>query len=189
MVIDDVEALKVISDPLRIRILEHASADTSKAFTAKELAAALGSSQTKLYHHLKLLEEHGFLRVSGTRMVSGIQERRYVATAHTYRVDRSLIAGAGGEAAISHVVDLLFDRTRAEITAAVHAGLVDMEADDPERRRMVLSMTQARLSSASARKVMRQIERLTRIDATEDADGARYGLLIGFYPRATGDER
>ena len=183
LVIDDVEKLKVISDPLRIKILEFASADLAKGFTAKELAARLGTSQTKLYRHLNLMEEHGFLRVAETRMVSGIQERRYAATAHAFRVDRSLFNRGGGEAAISDVLDALFDSARADIGAAMHAGLIDMEAE-PHRRRMALSLTRVRLSPASVRKVMRQIERLAEIDDLEEPDGSPYGLVLGFYPRA-----
>ncbi len=183
LIIDDVEKLRVISDPLRIKILEHASEDLPKGFTAKELAARLGTSQTKLYHHLNLMEEHGFLRVAETRMVSGIQERRYTATAHSFRVDRSLFNPGAGEAAIADVLDAMFESARADIVAAVHAGLIDMQAE-PHRRRMALTLTQARLSPASVRKVMRQIERLVEVDDLDDPDGKSYGLIVGFYPRA-----
>ena len=186
VVIDDVEKLRVISDPLRIKILEQASADPSQGFTAKELAAKLGTSQTKLYHHLSLMEEHGFLRVAETRMVSGIMERRYAATAHAYRVDRSLFAGGGGDSAISDMLDALFERARADIVGAMRAGLIDMEAE-PHDRRMALWMTQTRLSPKSVRKVMRQIERLAEIDDLNEPDGALYGLVLGFYPRANGE--
>jgi hypothetical protein len=33
--------------------------------------------------------------------------------------------------------------------------------------------------------VIRLIERLAAMDEHEDPDGTEYGLLVGFYPRAT----
>lgn len=184
MVITDVEALKVVSDPLRLRIVEHASVDAPKAFTAKQMAAKLGTSQTKLYHHLNLLEEHGFLRVAETRTVSGILERHYVATAHSYRVDRAILGASGGERTVTAVIDAMFEQARSEILAAMHAGLVDLENEVDGHEAMALSATRARLSKASVAKVMRQIRRLSTIDRQQDPDGAEYGLLVGFYPRA-----
>lgn len=186
-VIDDLEALKVISDPLRLKILELTSADPERAWTAKELAAGLRTSQTKLYHHLSLMEEHRFLRVAETRMVSGIMERRYAATAHGYRVDRSLLAGSGGEAALAATLDTLFEKVRAEILAGLHDGLIDESGTDPTRRRMALWASHARLSPADVRKVMRQIERLSELGESDDADGSQYGFLLAFYPRSSGD--
>lgn len=185
-VIDDVEALRVISDPLRLKILELTSADPSRAWSAKEMAASLGTSQTKLYHHIGLMEEHRFLRVAETRMVSGITERRYAATAHGYRVDRSLLAGSGGEAALADTLDAIFDKVRAEIVAGVHDGLIDESEADRERTRMALWASHARLSPASVRKVMREIERLAELGELDDADGSHYGFLLAFYPRTGG---
>jgi DNA-binding transcriptional ArsR family regulator len=186
-VIEDLEALKVISDPLRLKILETTSRDPARAWSAKELAAGLGTSQTKLYHHLGLMEEHGFLRVAETRMVSGIQERRYAATAHGFRIERSLLSGGAGQAALSETIDALFDKARGEIIASVHEGLI--EASDPEgsKRRASFSMGHARLSEAGVRRVMRLIERLSDATDADEPSGSHYGFLLAFYPRVDGD--
>jgi DNA-binding transcriptional ArsR family regulator len=186
-VIEDIEALKAVSDPLRLKIVELTSLDPSRSWSAKELAASLGTSQTKLYHHLNLLEEHHFLRVAETRIVSGITERRYAATAHGFRVDRSLLAGSGGDVALAETLNAIFDKAHAEIVAAVHEGLIGESGSDPARRRMALSATHVRLSPASVRKVMRQIERLAQLDDLDDETGSHYGFLIAFYPRTNGD--
>lgn len=61
-----------------------------------------------------------------------------------------------------------------------------MEAE-PHKRRMALWRTDARLSPTSVRNVMRQIERLAEIDDLNEPDGALYGLVLGFYPRANGE--
>jgi DNA-binding transcriptional ArsR family regulator len=185
IVITDVEQLKAISDPLRLRLLEISSHDPTRSWSAKELAERLDTGQTKLYHHLKLLEEAGFLRVVETRMVSGIQERRYAATARSFRLERGLLGrGADGRAAASDVLDIVFNKARAEIIEAVSAGLIDLE-DEDRARSLALWAGGARLSRASAKRVIRMIEKLAAVDEQDDPDGTHYGLLVGFYPRAT----
>lgn len=184
LVIDDVEQLKVLSDALRLQLLDLLTDEAERGSTAKELAEALGTKQTKLYRHLALLEEHGFVRVVDTRLVSGILEKRYGVTARSFRVDRALLAGAGSEPALSGVLDGIFDKARAEILDGVRAGLIDVTAPEAERGRMALWASHARLSPRSVRSVMRQIEKLSAIDALQEPDGADYGLVLAFYPRA-----
>ena len=188
MVITDVEQLKVIGDPLRLQLIETMAEDPGRGWTAKELAGELGTKQTKLYHHIGLLAEHGFIRVGETRMVSGIQEKRYQATAHGFRVDRALLTGAGAENAVSVAIDAIFDKARGEILSGLRAGTLNFDPDDPERKRMGLWASHARLSPASVRRVMRLIEKLAAVDTDQDPDGAEYGLLVGFYPKATKDD-
>jgi DNA-binding transcriptional ArsR family regulator len=186
LVITDVEQLRAISDPLRVRIIEAMGDLPLRGWTAKELAARLHTSQTKLYHHLALLETRGFIIVADTRLVSGIVEKRYQLTAVSFRVDRSLLAGGGADE-IGPVLDTIFDKARTEILAGQRAGLFDLGADR-ERRRMGLWATHARLSTASLRKVQRLVERLADMDDLEDPDGTDYGLVVAFYPRAPEEE-
>lgn len=182
MTITTVEQLRVIGEPLRIRLIEIMAEDPGRGWTAKELAEQLETKQTKLYHHLGLLEEHGFIRVGETRMVSGILEKRYRATAHGFHVDRALLTGAGAESAVGVAVDAMFDKARTEILAGLRSGALDF---DPDRKRMGVWATSARLSPASVKRVMRLVEKLAAIDNDQDAEGAEYGLLVGFYPRAS----
>jgi len=187
MVITDVEQLKVIGDPLRLRLIETMAEDPARGWTAKELAEQLGTKQTKLYHHLGLLEQHGFIRVGETRMVSGILEKRYQATAHGFQVDRALLTGAGAESAVGVAIDAIFDKARAEILVGLRSGSINFDPEDPKRKRMGLWASHARLSPASVKRVMRLIERLAQVDTDQDPDGAEYGLLVGFYPKGTKD--
>jgi DNA-binding transcriptional ArsR family regulator len=184
MVITEVEQLKAISDPLRLQLLERISGEPGRGWTAKELAEDLETKQTKLYHHLSLLEERGFIRVAATRVVSGIQEKRYQATARSFRVDRSLLTGADSEVAVSNAVDAIFDKVRGEIMAGLHSGIINLDPEDPNRHRMGLWASHARLSPANAKRVIRLLEKLAEAGETDDADGAEYGLLVSFYPRA-----
>ncbi|HJP71449.1 MAG TPA: helix-turn-helix domain-containing protein [Candidatus Limnocylindria bacterium] len=186
VIISDVEQLKAISDPLRLRLIEIASDDPSRSWTAKALAERLGTKQTKLYHHLNLLEERGFLRVAETRMVSGILEKGYAATASSYRLEPGLLGGAvAGDKAIDDMLDAIFTKSRAEIVAAVRSGAITLGEREDSTRSMALWLGGARLSRANARRVIRLIERLAAVDEHEDPDGIEYGLLVGFYPRAS----
>ena len=62
-----------------------------------------------------------------------------------------------------------------------------MSHEDFERRRAALWATRARLSPASVKKVMRLIEKLADIDDLDEPDGADYGLVLAFYPRASNE--
>ena len=69
MKISDLETIRIMSDPLRLRVIQAMSADVDESWTVKRLAAALGLPATKLYYHINLLEKHGLVRVTGTGMV------------------------------------------------------------------------------------------------------------------------
>ena len=187
MVITDVEQLKAMADPLRLQLLERMAGEPRRGWTAKELAEKLDTKQTKLYHHLALLEERGFIRVAATRVVSGIQEKRYQTTARGFRVDRALLTGSDSEVAVSNAVDAIFDKARGEIMAGLRSGIINLDPDDPNRHRMGLWASHARLSPANAKRVIRLLEKLAEAGENDDPDGTEYGLLVGFYPRATKD--
>ena len=183
MVLTDIEQLKAISDPLRLQMLEVMSEPPMHPWSAKELAARMRTKQTKLYHHLAVLEERGFIAVADTRVVSGILEKRYQPTANSFRVDRALFGGADSEA-VGHVLDAIFEKARSEIVAGQRAGLLDLSEEEWERRRMALWSSHVRLSPANVRKVMRLVKRLAEVDDLDEPEsGTDYGLVVAFYPR------
>jgi DNA-binding transcriptional ArsR family regulator len=94
-VIDDLEILKVVSDPLRVRIIELVGLANraGQLPTVKHLADQLDIPATKLYYHVKLLEKHGIIRVAQTQVVSGIIEKHYQVRAYRISIEKQLIAG------------------------------------------------------------------------------------------------
>src|SRR5918996_3635847 len=123
LVVSDLDVLRLISDPVRIQLLELMR---SAPRTVKELASELGVPATRLYYHMNLLEDHGLIRVASTRIVSGIVEKRYEVTAARLSVDRSLLSHIGEPTTgLETHLAFVLDEAKAEILNANRAGLID----------------------------------------------------------------
>jgi DNA-binding transcriptional ArsR family regulator len=180
--ISDVETLRALSDPLRLRILEAMVSRTETPWTVKELARALDVPQTRLYHHLELLVERDLVRVVGERVVSGIIERRYRVAALSFELDRALLAsGAAGESASRELLATVFDSTRQDLERLLAMGSSFVEPG--QREPTVLSRGLAHLTPERAAEFR---DRLAALFAEFDADApgddrSAYGLLLAFY--------
>ena len=186
--IADLETLKVVSDPLRLNILNRLRGE---ARTAKELARALHLSQTKLYYHLGLLEQHGLIRVTGTRLVSGILEKQYQASAYKLSVDPVLFAPTPTTPTRYEGLDVflsaVLDYTHSDMLRSVQAGLAEYAKDAPPERALHVGRRWLRLTPAEAktfwerlRALMEEYERLHGNEPDEDT--LLYEMLMGFYP-------
>ncbi len=78
----DPDLAKVLSHPLRQRILERLSAGGEAS--PNELARALGTPLGNLAYHVRLLHRLGFLELVGTRQRRGALEHRYRALVHPW---------------------------------------------------------------------------------------------------------
>ena len=78
------EQVKVVADPLRVRILELLC---DEALTTKQVAERLGEKPTRLYHHVDALAKAGLIRLADTRQVRGTVEKYYRAVAKAFRAD------------------------------------------------------------------------------------------------------
>jgi len=113
--IEDVPTLKAVAEPQRMRVLMLLDEGD---LTVKQMAAKLGVPPTRLYYHVRILEDHKLLRVASTRMVSGIEEKRYAATAKSWTISDDLL----GSPAVSDVLKAMFDLARVELMLALAAG-------------------------------------------------------------------
>ena len=82
-VISDLKQIKILADPFRQRVL---SAFVKEPRTTKQAADFLGIKPTKLYHHVALLEEHGFLKLTSTNPKRGTTEKYFQATANRFEM-------------------------------------------------------------------------------------------------------
>ncbi len=188
LMITDLETIKVVADPLRLQLLNLLREEPR---TVKELAKSLHLSQTKLYYHMDLLEKHGLVRVTGTRLVSGILEKRYQAAAYKFSVDHALLAPAPSEPSSHEGSDVflsaVLDYTRSDIQRSLEEGLIELRKDAPPERRLVLGRLWMRLLPEQAAEF---IKRLADLEAEferaqpppDDPNAQLYEYLLGFYP-------
>lgn len=110
--IQDVEQLKAIANPLRLRILEEFSAEDQ---TTKQVAKRLGEPPTKLYHHVEALVKHGLLKLQKETPKRGTTEKYYRAVARQFRVDESCLTDSSFADEKSKVILDLLDSIRRQI--------------------------------------------------------------------------
>lgn len=188
LMITDLETLKVVADPLRLQLLNLLREEPR---TVKELAKTLHLPQTKLYYHMDLLEKHGLVRVAGTRLVSGILEKRYQAAAHRFSVDHALLAPAPSEPSSHEGLDVflsaVLDYTRSDIQRSLEEGLIELRKDAPPERRLVLGRRWFWLRPEQVEAFQKRIRELDEEfeavqPAPDDPDAQMYEYLLGFYP-------
>ncbi len=187
-IINDLETLKVLADPLRIHIVELV---TPAPRTVKQVASVLNMPPTKLYYHIKQLEERSLIRVVDTRIVSGIVEKQYQAAALSYRVNHELfsLTSQAGKEGLNVMLTGLFDDTREDIRTSVEADILDVSADQgddkPLNRSLLISRHTLYLKPADAEEFYRRLKGLVREYTEADVEGDEsnpYGLLVALYP-------
>jgi DNA-binding transcriptional ArsR family regulator len=175
----DVDSLKAIADPTRIR-LGLLMLDAPK--TVKELAAALEVPPTRLYYHVRLLERHGYIRVARRRMVSGIEERSYLAVADKWNVGPDVAASALQR---SGLLRALFSAMRAEMEAVIAHAPPRAPIDDVPLP--MLGVSEVVFSTEGLAEFQARLETLIDDFSPEraDAEGRRYRLFLAGYPTPT----
>ncbi len=182
--ITTLEALKVFSDPLRQQIIE-ALLDGPK--TVKQVAAELDLAPTKLYYHVNLLDEHKLIQVTDTRIVSGIIEKHYLASAREYWIERSLLTPGKNmtDEGLEIAFDAIIEPIRTDLHKSLKQGLIDTSEGAPEQHKLRMWRAMSHLSEEQAAAFYARLDLL--IDEFSafkeaDTDGQHYGLLIGIYP-------
>ncbi|MFN8494919.1 MAG: helix-turn-helix domain-containing protein [Caldilineaceae bacterium] len=185
IVVTNLETLKVVSDALRSRIIDLLRAAPQ---TVKQLAAALNLPQKKLYYHINLLEQHELIRVVGTRIVSGIIEKTYRATAYLFLFDQEVFASsAEDDSSLPAGKALLFEATKNQLAQSIEDKLVDLEEDVVPQHRLLASWNMARMTPEQAQDFYARLEAL--IDEFEtmqqdqaDANIQSYRLFLTLFP-------
>jgi DNA-binding transcriptional ArsR family regulator len=177
-ILDTVERLKAMADPIRIRfILELIDGPR----TVKEVAEALGVPPTRLYYHLRILERHGLVEVANRRLVSGIEERSYQTTADNWTISPDLTASAIYE---TGALRALLDVVRAEIEVAVQSK-PDLPVEAPGSPLSGIGLTEIDLSPDELPQFMRDFEQILRKYASRPkkrSEQDRFHLFYALYP-------
>lgn len=181
VVIRDVETLRALSDQLRLNLLELLAKAPQ---TAKELAVMLNLPGNKLYYHLNMLEERGLVRVVRTRVVSGIIEKTYRATAHTAKIDRHLFAPKAENDAqeVELLMGRMFDAVRNDFQASFRIGLLSATPPLPNFNK--IGRANARLTHAQFEQIYQQLSALMEAFNTQPPDDSavQYELFFALFP-------
>lgn len=183
MWIREVDTIKVVADPRRLKIL-HLMA---KPITVKALAAEFDLPPSKLYYHVKLLEKHHLIEVVDHNIESGIVEKVYQTAARQFRLVNPLLEGdrVPGEAA-----EALFSTMLEE----THRDFIDaLNQPDPKEgvppRHPFLSKKKIRLNDKQLtyvyQKLVALIEEAQKFEPTQNNDAENnsntYDLTVAFY--------
>jgi len=190
--ISDVETLKALADPLRLRLLAtmmRTVAGELPVMSVKELATALGEPQTKLYRHVKQLEAAGLIRAAASRLVSGIVEQRYQACQRDLALGPGLTDSERTSASMEAAVSAVFDLYRSRFFAADRAGLIDPAAssDREPNSKPMLGLHESRLPPAKAAEIRERLQQilddLAEFSAQDDADphSVQVNVLVGYF--------
>jgi DNA-binding transcriptional ArsR family regulator len=187
-----VETLKVVADPLRLRMLDVLRQGPA---TVKQLARELDTPLRKLYYHVNLLETNGLIKVVGTRLVSGILEKQYQATAYRLTVDRALLSRPiepePSDEGLDVLLSVVLDQAKSEIRKSVQAGLIDPAQTSLSTNGLALGRVWLRLTPVQANSFYTRLIELAQAylaqeSDPEDGDTHMYEVLLGVYPTLPG---
>lgn len=186
--VTDAETLRVLADPLRIALLRVLMTEADvrpRVMSAKELAAELGEPQTKLYRHLKQLEEAKLIEVAETRVVSGITEQRYRTAQVHLGLSAGLLEDPSNRGAMADTVAATFADFSDELRRHIRAGRVSVRSNAGEDSvgGVLHSGSVRRMNPERARQLRDKLaEIIAELDAVgEEPDGVPVNWIIGLY--------
>ena len=177
----DPATLRVLADPVRSFLVYSL---VGEAKTAKRLGAELGCPPTRLYYHLQQLEKHGLVFVERTRLVSGIREKHYRATARDMPLERKKL----GDERLQReaLLGFVFDQTRVEVARGLEDGRIDPQRRAPEVDALIAYRNVLKLSPDQAERLYASLHALwTEYDAIAKQpaeEGRFYAFTVALYP-------
>ncbi len=177
-VLTELDQVKVLADPLRLKILE---ALCEEARTTKQVAEVLEEKPTKLYHHIEALERTGLIRLEETRQKRGTLEKYYRTIAHSFRADERLFdlgPEPGDPASWQELGASLLDTAAAEVRKL---------EGTPEETGAMIAGLRIRAGVSQIAELQRQleewIESVQELEEWEaDEERADFRLALAFYP-------
>jgi len=182
IILKTLDQIKVLSHPLRMKILEALS---RKPMTTMQVAEKLGEKPTGLYHHVDLLEEAGFIKLVNTRKKRGTVEKYYKTIAKRFSIDRKLLElSSSAREAIGGLQEMVMgflNDTASEIQKSIDDKHIDK---DDKKSKAFIWRTHIRGSKGQIKKLKKEFERLIeKCDDVDSEDGeVEYGFTILFYP-------
>ena len=178
----DGEALKALSHPARVALLERLREPASAA----EAARRLGQPRQRVNYHLKALEEAGLVEKVGTRRQGNFIESLYRAAASAFVVapevawsDPRRMATLRRDHALESLIDIGSQLQRDAV------ALLDSAAFDDQPIASAAVAAETRFADAEARAAfMREYLRVTKdlVEKYGSARGERYRVVLAVHP-------
>ncbi len=185
----DLDTLRTIADPLRVRIFEQL---VPKPRSIKEVAAQLGLSPGRLYYHVGQLEERGLIRVVDQHLVGNLVEKAYRAVASELEVAPDLLSfdTPTGKENINTFLVAALDATREDLVRSLEARTYALEMGAAERERStIVTRRVGRLPEGRAAELQKRVKALladfdaSSVEESWDADEAHtYAFTVALYP-------
>lgn len=186
--VDNLETLKVMTDPTRIEILHILASEPQ---TINQVAEKLGLTNSRLYYHFKQLEDHGLISVVNTRMVNNIVEKFYWSTAEDFDIDTTLLdfSSDSGKENIERLVSSSLETTRMDMLRTLQARREKLNkgaASVP--REMVITNIKKRLNDETFQAFIDRLkdllEEFSKLpeEVSEGEDVNQFSLAVYAYP-------
>ena len=171
--------IEALSNPVRSRIMHLAA----EPVTVGELADRLGVPATRLYYHVNLLVEVGFLAQVDQRKSGARIEKIYRRTASNLRLGSNVVETIGDtRTAADAAAALLFDPARVEAADTIEQVFVGA---DPIA---ALDRVEVRLTSTDVERFQSRLQQLTEdLRACSSDEGTQaYSYTVAFVPISSG---
>ena len=173
VIIRDVETMRVVADSRRLKILQAMREPT----TVKAIAKAMDSNTTKLYYHVKMLEEHGLITVVGINIESGIVEKSYQATARRFHIMNPILLG---DSLPTEDAVAIFQNMFNEVQDGFTAALAERDPEEPTPpRHPFASRKQVRLTDEQLTEFHTRLDQLIK-ETAKDTERSYIILLDQF---------
>lgn len=170
--INDLDTLRVLTDPLRLQILEVLSQEPQ---TVNQVASKLGLSGSRLYYHFNMLEEHGLIKVVETRTVNNIIEKVFWVTAEEIEIDKEMLSfsAESGQDNIIQVMQSTVEALREDLIRSLQARKYHLAMGaEPNPREIVMINLQKKLKDETYRKFLKRLKALIKeFDDLEEEKG------------------
>ena len=181
LVLNSVEQLKIFADPLRQQLLQ---AFCCNPATIKQIAEQIGEKPTRLYHHVDLLEQNGFLEVVEIRQVRGTLEKHYQTVARKIIVDHALVGSLEEEAGETEVKNIVMNTIQACLVDA-RDNFSDQTGQKTSQPVVILAQAKLQLSPAQLTALEDKLDSILQdISEIEDEGEAQevYSFTAACFP-------
>jgi DNA-binding Lrp family transcriptional regulator len=171
MMVQDLETLKILADPLRNQILEILA---PQKLTINQMAEKLGLTPSKLYYHINLLEKYGLIQEVEAIVKANIIEKVYWISAYECKMDDSLcnFSTPEGQESVMTVMVTPIDSTREDMLRSLEARATALDQGAEEHPRQVV--------------IYREVRNMT--DKTADQFAERIKTVLEDFENFEGDE-